>query len=381
MAGPRLPPEHIDGVNESIAEIPTPSLLVDREILVRNLDRMAQRMRALGVGMRPHVKTHKCLEIAEMQRRRGIVGITVATLGEARTFAGEGFTDLTWAFPLILNRIPEVRELADQLRAKRGTLRLVVDSPAAITALEQSRLRAHVWLKVDCGYHRAGVDPAAPLAPELARRLRDSSTLVFDGILTHAGHSYRGRSRRDLVEVAAEERRVMAQFADRLRDDGLEVAGVSVGSTPTMSVVEDLAGVTEVRPGNYVFYDGTQCRLGSCEVRDCALTVAASVVSSQPGSGHSVIDAGALSLSKDPGPAWVRPKSFGRILSNDEEGALDPEMRVVSLSQEHGIVNAPLAVGTRIRILINHSCLAVPNFSHTTVVEDDRVVGRWRIRR
>lgn len=380
MAGTRFPPDQVGG-NESIAEIPTPSLLVDRRILARNLDRMAQRMRAFGVAMRPHVKSHKCPEIAEMQRQRGIAGITVATLGEARTFAAEGFTDLTWAFPVILNRIPEARELADQLRAKRGTLRLVVDTPAAITALEQSRLRAHVWLKVDCGYHRAGVDPATPLAVELARRLQESSTLVFDGILTHAGHAYRGRSRRDLVEVAAEEQRVMAQFADRLRGAGVEVGGVSIGSTPTMSVVEELAGVTEVRPGNYVFYDGTQCRLGSCDLRDCALTVVASVVSSQPGAGHSVIDAGALSLSQDSGPAWVRPKGFGRIFRHDDLGALDPEMRVVSLSQEHGIVNAPLAVGTRIRILINHACLAVANFSHYTVVEDEAVVGRWQIRR
>ncbi len=366
---------------ESIAALPTPSLLVDRAILARNLEGMAQRMRALGVGMRPHVKTHRCLEIAEMQRRLGIVGLTVATLGEARTFAAGGFTDLTWAFPLVLSRLPEVRALADELLAAGGTLRLVVDSPAAIAALEQSRLRAHVWLKVDCGYHRAGVDPAAPLARELARRLHDSSTLVFDGLLTHAGHAYRGRSRRDLAAAAAEERRVMAELADRLRADGLEVPGLSVGSTPTMSVVEDLAGITEVRPGNYVFYDDTQCRLGSCAVRDCALTVTASVVSSQPGAGHSVIDAGALSLSKDPGPDWVRPKSFGRILCHGEDGALDPEMRVVSLSQEHGIVNAPLAVGTRVRILMNHSCLAVPNFSHYTVVEGDSVVGRWRIRR
>ncbi len=356
--------------NMSPTELSTPALILGLGVLKRNLDRMAGRLDRLGVAVRPHIKTHKCSEIAALQRDAGAVGLTVSTLREAAAFADAGFTDLTWAFPLILSRVDEAREIAE-----RATLRLLLDSPEAVDALEASGFAAHVWLKVDCGYHRAGVDPASRRAGELARRLHDSESLVFDGILTHAGHSYHGRGRDDLLRVAEEERRVMADFADRLRGDGVEVRGVSVGSTPTMSVARSLDGVTEARPGNYAFHDFTQCCLGTCTVSDCALTVLTSVVSSQP--RHSVIDAGALSLSRDAGPGWVEPASFGRIFRDDGSGELDDGMWVTSLSQEHGIVNRPLPVGTRLRVLPNHSCLVVPNFERYHVVEGERVVDRW----
>ncbi|MEM7352727.1 MAG: DSD1 family PLP-dependent enzyme, partial [Acidobacteriota bacterium] len=182
--------------------------------------------------------------------------------------------------------------------------------------------------------------------------------------------------------VAEAERAVMAELAGRLSAAGIDCPGVSIGSTPAMSVVEDLAGITEVRPGNYVFYDYTQVCLGACEVRDCALSVVASVVSSQPGAKHCVIDAGALSLSKDPGPSWVRPRTLGEIYAagsadgRDDAAELAPDLRVVSLSQEHGIVNQNLPVGRRLRILPNHACLAIPCFDHYILVRGQEVVGR-----
>lgn len=355
----------------TLNDLPTPSAIVDLDVLRRNLEHMAERLGRLGVTVRPHVKTHKCVEIAKMQREHGAQGLTVSTLREAAAFADAGFTDLTWAFPVILNRLAEIREIGE-----RATLRLVVDSPEAVDALEASGLAAHVWLKVDCGYHRAGVDPGSPAALELARRLHDSRTLNFDGLLTHAGHAYHVHGRDELRRVAEEERRVMVELAERLRAAGVEVRGVSVGSTPTMSSVERLDGVTEARPGNYAFHDFTQVCLGSCAVADCALTVLASVVSRQP--AHSVIDAGALSLSRDTGPEWVEPASFGRVV---RDGEVDSGTRVTSLSQEHGIVNRPLPVGTRLRVVPNHSCLVGPNFESFHVVEGGRVVDRWRIAR
>ena len=173
----------------------------------------------------------------------------------------------------------------------------------------------------------------------------------------------------------------MAGLAARLSAAGVDCPGVSIGSTPAMSAVRDLTGVTEARPGNYVFYDFTQVQLGACEVRDVALTVLASVVSSQPGAKHSVIDAGALSLSKDPGPAWLEPPTYGEIFSDYATGELSADVRVVSLSQEHGILSAALPVGERVRVLPNHSCLVVPHFDRYVHVRGDRVVGSadiWR---
>lgn len=360
----------------TLDELPTPSLILDLDVLKRNLKRMAKRLERLDVAVRPHVKTHKCIEIAKLQREAGARGLTVSTLREAADFADAGFTDLTWAFPVILNRLPEIRRIAE-----RVTLRLLVDTREAIDTLVATGFDAHVWLKVDCGYHRAGVDPASPIALELAQRLHDSDSLIFDGLLTHAGHGYDTRSREDLLQVADEERQVMVELAERLRHEGVRVHGVSVGSTPTMSVIRNLDGVTEARPGNYAFYDFMQCGLGSCQVSDVALTVLTSVVSAQPGAGHSVIDAGVLSLSRDPGLDWAEPVGYGRIFREYALDELEPDFWVTSLSQELGIVNRRLRVGQRLRVMPNHSCLVVPNFEHYQVVEGEQVVDRWTVRR
>ncbi len=359
---------------KTIYDLPTPALLLDLDVLEANLRRMAARTAALGVALRPHVKTHKCVEIAGRQRALGISGITVSTLYEARVFADHGFDDLTWAFPVIPTRLSEVRELAD-----RVTLRLVVDSPEAVEALEGLGRTLHVWLKVDCGYHRAGVDPGSPASLELARRIAGSPALRFDGILTHSGHAYHGPTRAEVAVAAAQERSVMAGFAERLRQEGIAVPGVSVGSTPAMAVVERLDGVTEARPGNYCFHDFAQVALGTCGVRDCAVTVLSSVVSHRPGDSRSVVDAGALALSKDTGPERPDRPTMGEVFADYGRGVLDEEARLLALSQEHGILSVPRSVGSRVRILPNHSCLTAAQFDEYAVVRGEEVVDRWRI--
>lgn len=358
----------------TIHDLPTPALLLDLDRLESNLHRMAERARSFGVALRPHVKTHKCLEVAERQQALGVRGITVSTLYEARVFADHGYEDITWAFPVILNRLAEVAELAD-----RVTLRLVVDSAEAVTALEGLGRPLHIWLKVDCGYHRAGVDPASPEALTLARRIAQSPRLVFDGILTHSGHAYHGPTLRDVAAAAEEERSVMAGFAERLRQEGIEVPEVSVGSTPALAVAKRLDGATEIRPGNYCFHDFMQVHLGSCRVSDCAATVLASVVSSRPSEGRSVVDAGALALSKDTGPEHLRRPTMGEVFADYGASILDEGVRLTSLSQEHGILSAARPVGSRVRILPNHSCLAAAQFDEYAVVRGDEVLDRWKI--
>lgn len=364
----------------SIYDVPTPALVLDLDVLEGNLRRMAERTAGLGVALRPHIKTHKSPDIAERQRALGAAGITVSTLYEARVFADHGFTDITWAFPVVLSRLDEVRELAGRI-----TLRLILDSPAAISAVETMALEAlrqplHVWLEVDSGQHRSGVDPGAPATMELARRLAASPWLRFDGLLTHGGHSYHGRSREEITAVAEAERSVMVALAERLRNEGIEVPAVSVGSTPGMSAVTQLDGISEARPGNYAFYDYTQVALGSCSVCDCAVTVVASVVSHRPGEERSVVDAGALALSKDTGPHEQddRGSGMGEIFADYAAGTLSGA-RLASLSQEHGVVDAPYPVGTRLRILPNHSCLTVACFDEYLVARGDEVVDRWKI--
>ncbi len=359
-------------------DLETPALLLYLDVVERNLSVMAERARQLGVQLRPHAKTHKCVELGRRALAHGAVGLTVATLVEAETLARAGMRDLTWAFPLDLTHLPHVKRIMDETGA---TVRVVLDDLATARALAGSGLP--VWLKVDCGYHRAGVDPASPYALEVARELGQERGLMFDGILSHSGHAYRTTSKAEAADVAESERCVMVAFAERLRKERIPVRGISVGSTPAMAAVRDLAGVTEARPGNYVFYDRTMVLIGCCDWADVGVTVLATVVSHQPGASQFIVDAGALALSKDAGPSHGNlPQAMGAVKGH-------PELTVASLSQEHGIIRAAspaaldgrFAVGQRIEILPNHSCLTVAQFDEFHVVRDGQVVDRWPIAR
>ncbi len=371
--------------------IRTPALLVERSILERNIDAMAARARRLGVRLRPHFKTHKCVEVARRQAEGGATGFTVATVPEAEALLEAGFRDLTWAVPLDPGKVGDALGLA-----ARATVRLLLDDETTLEHLEREAtrrgLRPHVWLKVDCGYHRAGVDPSRPESAHLAGRLAASGAVTFDGLLTHAGHSYQARDPGVRRGIAAQERDVMRAFAERLRGAGVSVPALSVGSTPTMTAVDHLEGIDEIRPGNYVYFDATQAALGSCTLDDVAISVLATVISHPPGGGRAVVDAGALALSRDPGPAPPADggaAGYGAVCPHPGAPAPDAGLQLVSLSQEHGVIQARpghtlegrLPVGSRVRILPNHSCLVSACFDEAHVVEGGRVAARWAIHR
>lgn len=366
--------------------IKTPSLVLDAERVKRNAERMSERVRALGAALRPHVKTHKCVEVARMQTAGGPARVTVSTLAEARAFAAHGFGEITYAVPIEPGKFEEAIELSKSCER----LSLITDDASIPHAFDEAARRAGVtldlFLKVDCGYHRCGVEPDTPEALEIPRLIDGARNLRFAGILTHAGHSYHARSREELVSIARRERDVMTEFATRLRADGVEVPCVSVGSTPTMTHVDHLEGVDEARPGNYAFFDAFQATLGSCGFEDCALTVLASVVHRDRARGKVVLDAGAIALSKDRGPVEIDSAcGYGRVLDLDGN---DSGARVGSLSQEHGEVMVEdaslfesLRVGSRVRVLANHSCLTAAQHTHYNVVEGSNVVERWEIHR
>lgn len=353
----------------SIHDLPTPALVVDLDRLDANLGAMAARAGDLGVHLRPHVKTHKCVEIGRMQLAAGAHGITVATLYEAEVFATAGFRDLTWAFPVIPSRGRQIAALAEQ-----ASLGVVVDHPDAVGVIAALDRPLRVWVKVDCGYHRCGVDPASDAAERLVRAVA-AAGLALAGLLSHSGDAYAVRGNEARARVAEEERARIVAVAERLREGGHEVPEVSVGSTPGMTAARSLAGVTEARPGNYAYFDRTQVDLGSCSVSDCALTVVATVVSTA--SDHCVIDAGALALSKDTGPAGN--DDYGALFAAYPGERLREDVRLVSLSQEHGKLDRPLPYGERVRVLPNHSCLAAACFTHVHAVRGEQVVDRWRV--
>jgi D-serine deaminase-like pyridoxal phosphate-dependent protein len=375
----------------NLSELPTPALVLDVTRVRRNAERMGARVHGMGARLRPHVKTHKCVEVARLQTSAhssggGAPALTVSTLAEARWFAARGFTDLTYAVPIE----PGKFEAAIELAGDCDRLALLTDDaeiPAQLDAAARAaNVRLDLFLKVDCGYHRCGVEPETKEAFEIPRRIADATHLRFAGILTHAGHSYHSRGLDELRALARHERDVMVEFAAALRAAGISVPIVSVGSTPTISVVDHLDGVDEARPGNYIFFDAFQATLGSCSFEDCALTVLASVVHRDATRRKVVIDAGAIALSKDRGAVDVDSAcGYGRVL--DLEGR-DLGMRVASVSQEHGMIETPddarfdeLRVGTRLRILANHSCLTAAQHPHYNVFDGERIVDRWQIQR
>ncbi len=372
-----------------IDDLVTPSVLVDRPRLLRNIERMARRTRELGVALRPHVKTHKCIEIARMQGSAGIRGITVSTLFEARVFADAGFDDITYAFPIA----PDKFSVPGQL-AERVSLNVILDNPVTVDALseycESNDLIMNVLLKVDVGYHRAGVLWDDPAAIHLVERIARAGGLEFRGILTHEGHVYDASTPDEIREIEMTSQRRMVDLAERLarHDERLRPEVVSVGSTPGCSLMTEVVdGITEVRPGNYVFYDYEQVALGSCTIDDCALLVLASVVGTY--GDRLIIDAGATTLSVDAGPVHLEPDcGFGKIVSNGVHRSIDDALVIAGLSQEHGKIrvrekgaSARYRVGDRLWIVPNHSCLTANLSDWYVVVDGDRVVDRWGIHR
>ena len=368
-----------------ISHLPTPALLVDLDVLEANIAHAAARARTLGVAWRPHGKTHKCGDIARMQLEAGAIGLAASTLAEARAFASAGTRDLVWAVPVPADRVTEALDLAADLAALGCRFHLLVDHPAAAARLAEDGRTASVLLKVDCGSHRAGVDPLDPASVEMAAGIAGHPHLQFAGILAHAGHAYGCRSREEAMAVAAEERDVTAAFAARLRTAGIQVPAVGVGSTPTVAAVDHLEGITEIRPGNNVFHDAFQVAIGTCTLDDVAVSVLATVTGRHPARDAVVLDAGSLALSADPGPRHVDPDcGYGVLL--DLEGAPLAPLRLAGLTQEHAVVRGPvpdgsLTWGSRVRVVPNHACLAVACHERIHAVRRGWVAATWPIAR
>ena len=364
----------------------TPCLLVDIDRVRRNAARISEIARNNSVRLRPHVKTHKCVEVGRLQTDGHGRAVTVSTLEEARAFARGGFADITYAVPV------ERGKFADAIEILRSgvKLNLLTDDAATAAALDEAAgkagVRFDVYVKIDVGYHRVGVEPHTPEAVEIPRLISDSRNLHFAGILTHAGHSYDVQSTEEIVRIARIERDLMVEHAERLRAQSIDVPTVSIGSTPTITHVDHLEGIDEIRPGNYIFFDNFQATLGSCSFEDTALTVLTAVTHKDRTRRRLVVDAGAVALSKDRGPVELDPGcGYGRVL--DIEGN-ETGMRVTTLSQEHGQIAAAesehfdrLNVGDRLRVLANHSCLTAAQHSHYNIIENGNIVDRWEIQR
>lgn len=354
------------------AEIVTPAIMIDVDVLDRNIERMASSMLNRGLRLRPHVKTHKTLEIAAKQLAAGAVGITVATIGEAEVFADSGVTDIFIAYPLWVEA-----HHADRLRklAAKCSLAVGVDSAESATAMGQ-RLGAdaesiEVLIEVDSGHHRSGVLPGEVV--DVARAASHAG-LGIAGVFTFPGHSYKPGMPSG---AASNENEALGRASEELTAAGFDVRTISGGSTPTALLAKETVA-TELRPGVYVFGDAQQLELERCSWDDIALTVAATVVSRHEAKGGNVrrvvVDAGSKILGSDR-PDWAT--GYGRLPEY-------PEARVTALSEHHATVVWPddeelPALGQRLRLIPNHVCLAMNLVDEVTVVRDGAVVDRWMV--
>jgi len=364
-----------------IEELATPAALVDLDRLEANARWALDRAAELSVRLRPHVKTHKCPEIGLIQCGGKPGPVTVSTFAEARAFARRGFEDILLAVPLPLRRAAEAVALLEE--APAAAFLLDQEATAATLAAEARRVGTvvPVHLKVNAGFHRAGVDPASPEALALGVRLSRDPFLRLRGVLTHAGQAYGARNPEEARQVARLERDTAADFARRLEEAGTGPLEVSVGSTPAFAAVDHLRGVTEVRPGNYVFFDAFQAAVGAAEVGRAAFTVLAEVTGVYHRRGTAVVNAGSLALSRDPGPLHVDPHcGFGVVL--DLAGVPLQGVKVLSLTQEHGVLGgeaaARLQPGALVRIVPNHSCLSAALFERYHAVRGEAVEAEWR---
>jgi D-serine deaminase-like pyridoxal phosphate-dependent protein len=331
------------------------------------------------VVFRPHVKTHKCIEVGLLQHGGERGPITVSTLAEAEFFAASGFDDVSYAFPIAPSRLDRVRKIM----AGGTTLNLLVDHLDAVAALESAGASAgrpfDAFMKIDCGYHRAGVSPESEESLAIARRMIDSPAIRLRGFLTHAGHSYHASSPAEIRRIAADEVRAVSVMAGRVRELSPQPMIRSIGSTPTCMLVDTFES-DEVRPGNYVFFDAVQLSLGSCRIDDCAATVLTTVVGVYPGERKVLVDAGTLAVARE--PAAQEENGWGMVCDLD----LKPlPLTLRSMSQEHGQIfeTSPggidgLKVGDQLRVIPNHSCITAALHERYRVVEDDRVTGEWR---
>jgi D-serine deaminase-like pyridoxal phosphate-dependent protein len=293
--------------------------------------------------------------------------LTLAKTSEAEVFASLGFDDIFLGYPVFgADKARRLLSLYDRVRLIVG-----VDSVEGAKSLgdvfHAAGRKLPVRLKIDCGYHRVGVAPER--AVDVARRIADLPGLAFAGVFTHGGQGYAGRTPEEVAEAGHVEGRVVAESADAIRTAGLPVDEVSLGSTPTVRSALSERGVTECRPGTYVYNDFSQATLGSCLLEDCAMTILATVVS-VPAADRAVLDAGSKTLSTDP----LRPSGGGH-------GAiLGRRSRIARLSEEHGVIDVvpgeTFRVGERVRVLPNHACIVSNLHDRLVAVRDGRVEGQ-----
>jgi len=355
-------------------QLDTPCLVVDLDLLERNIQEMSTYARSRGLALRPHVKTHKTAEIATMQRQSGAVGVTCAKLGEVEALAAAGVVDdVLLAYQIVgEQKIARLLALLDRLRVAVAVDSVAVAEPLS-RAVASAGKRLDVLIEIDTGLGRAGVAPGEP-ALRLAREIVQMPGLRLCGIMTHEGHAGRAATCEEMVDIARRAGEAMVATANLLRRNGIAIEVVSVGSTPAAFATTQVDGITEMRPGTYVFYDAAAFRFGRIGPDRVALRVLTTVIS-RPVPNRAIIDAGSKTLTTDPPPPGR--SGFGYVVEY-------PQATIARLYEEHGVIELPPSspgpvVGERLEIIPNHVCPVVNLQDELFIVRNGQLLTSWRV--
>jgi D-serine deaminase-like pyridoxal phosphate-dependent protein len=358
-----------------LSDLPTPQVVVDRLRLLNNIDRVQGLADSAGLRLRPHAKTHKSPVIAAWQIHRGAVGICCAKVAEAAVFVDAGIEDVRLPYPVNPRNAARVLGLMD-----RASISIIVDHLGMARAwsdrIQTAGRRLDVLVKIDVGFHRCGIDPDGPRADDFVRDVASMPGLRLRGLLSHAGHGYDATSEDQLRAVAAREAAILTGLRDRATASGIAIEELSVGATPTLRFSATERGLTELRPGNYVYFDRTQVALGSAALSDCALTVLATVVS-KPAADRIILDCGSKTLTTDQARGTMATPGYGVVLTHDGS-SVDQTLSIDRLSEEHATLRVTgattLEPGDRVRVLPNHSCVVSNLVDEIRLVDGDLVV-------
>ncbi|MBD3190095.1 MAG: alanine racemase [Candidatus Heimdallarchaeota archaeon] len=339
-----------------------PTFLVNKHRAINNIQRMITKARRSQVRFCPHFKTHQSADIGEWFRKFGVNSIAVSSVDMANYFAENGWTDITIAFPVNIHQISQMNELAKEIQ-----LQLVVESIEVVECLSKKmETPVNLWIKIDTGYHRTGLlwnDLKSIL--KLAKHIKQKASLNLSGLLAHSGHTYKAHSKQEIREIYSETVHRLKNIQQTLQDQLATALEISIGDTPSCSLIDDFAGVDEIRPGNFVFYDVKQFQLGACSENDIAVALACPVVAKHPERNEVIIYGGGIHLSKDYLLNQDGSKCYGLVTLPEKEGwsSIIDNTFVSSLSQEHGVVRMEtnllnsVHLGDFLTILPVHSCL------------------------
>ncbi|XP_028836744.1 uncharacterized protein LOC114790664 isoform X2 [Denticeps clupeoides] len=362
---------------EYTKDLSTPVLTVDLDKVKRNAKDMRERFEGLGVQLRPHMKTHKTAECADIMTGGSKRCIVVSTLAEASFFADHGYDDILYAYPLPFDKVQRCAELSERL----SLFHVLVDNDTALEELKRRPLNKgkvwNVWLKLDCNNGRAGVPNSNPKAQKLAQDIAATPGVELTGIYAHCGNTYVCQGQEQIKAVAQETTTSVLQFMEKLKAVGIQGLKSSIGSTPSCShPVADMAMLSEVHPGNYVFYDVQQSLIGSCSLEDVAVRVLTRVIGHYPQRNQLLVDCGWTALSHDGGGRL--PTGYAII-----EG--HPELKLLSMTQEHGRVEAisgqldftKYPLGSLLSLIPYHACATASMHPLYYIHSNGKILGTW----